>query len=421
MNGYRTFNKKDRVIPQDVHTLKGEEFDELRNFSNSDVGELASTIAKDKSYYIYGFRGYVKVTRPCLFCEKANNKNCACDPIYSALQAEIDDINKTAEGPLREFAIILDRKFDLRVSNSYPIHKSIHTDSLSWQQAQNLIESPLEPESNRHHIRTVPAWMYKVKGAILKEKTLPEGQEVSFDVPSEFFPHKPPLLEGDDTVVEALNDDSSSEEPDETMSKTVVTTEEKDGNEEEEEKDAPKAAVDVRKKDTNPDKRKDHDQAHNDFGPTKTNAYCYKCQDITRFQLGKCDQCLHHFKDPPTPDTAPRYAPMVPHNLAASNDHQRALHNIDTMFSRDEVIRTIDGKYSFRPTTNNDDDIIVIAHKITNSPLKYDIIDSVKLPNDNTGRTEFIINAIFETMVHNRNPKFDKYFAIPESVLNMSW
>ena len=80
VNGYRTFNKKDRVIPQDVHTLKGEEFDELSNFSNSDVGELASTIAKDKSYYIYGFRGYVKVTRPCLFCEKANNKNCACDP-----------------------------------------------------------------------------------------------------------------------------------------------------------------------------------------------------------------------------------------------------------------------------------------------------------------------------------------------------
>ena len=74
VSGYRTFNKKDRFVPRGSNTLKGEEFDEARGLACSDVGVLASTIKEDKSYFIFGFQGYIKISRPCPFCEKANNK-----------------------------------------------------------------------------------------------------------------------------------------------------------------------------------------------------------------------------------------------------------------------------------------------------------------------------------------------------------
>ena len=57
VSGYRTFNKKDRLVPRGSNTLKDEEFDEARSFACSDVGVLASTIKEDKSYFIFGFQG----------------------------------------------------------------------------------------------------------------------------------------------------------------------------------------------------------------------------------------------------------------------------------------------------------------------------------------------------------------------------
>ena len=332
--------------------------------------------------------------------------------IYAALQNEVDEINKSSTQPLKEF--ILSGDFDLRVANLYPVYSPIYTDRLSPEQAKELLVPNNEVDQPANRLRTLPEWMDKVKSTILKEKPLSEGKEVSFDIPSEFYPQKPSFIE---------EEEDEADDSDTTMSKTLVTQDENGKDEEDKEQPSvpPIPPEAVKKKEKESEKAKEHDQAHADFGPTRISAFCHKCNEITTYQLAKCNRCLTHFKDPPTPDTAPRYAPMVPHNLTTSKDHQRALYNIDALFSRDEIIRTLDGKYSFRPTTNNDDDLVAMAHKFMNAPLKYEALESMNLTDAGDGRTEFIVNAIFETLVCQRNPKFDKCFALSESVVKQAW
>ena len=380
VGGWRNFDKRDPVVPVGSTTLKGSPFDELRNFSSSEIGELASPITNSSKleYYIYGFSKYLKVTRPCRYCENAARKNCECDLIYSTLSYEVDELEKSSKNPLDPFPITLHRDFTLRVASYYPSREPIIQDRLSLENAKSLFvpasEFSFEKDSRPTDNNRLKGWLEKVKNNVIEAGTLeetPPNQPV--DIPTVNIPEKLNQAIGDidDTTV------------DETMSTTVVSSSKTKTDTDDD---------DAKKKEESGARGQTATGEDEHFGPTNELGFCHSCNSIKKYILGKCNACLQPYTYTSSEAMATRYTPHIPHSLTTHGDQTKIQHNIDRLYSRKEVMRSVDGKYQFKPLSTDDpNNMLMKAHTIMTARLRYDTLEKTSLPPETSEATSFIL------------------------------
>ena len=130
--GFRSLSlKSDFVENATGQVIKGKRFDEIDNFKNSALGEIASRPrcpslpGKEILYAIYSYRGYAFVSRPCTVCLRIGNRDCGCDAHLSTLIEEFRDIieytrkDTTSAEITTPFNLNLERKFKLRVASDF--------------------------------------------------------------------------------------------------------------------------------------------------------------------------------------------------------------------------------------------------------------------------------------------------------------
>ena len=95
--------------------------DELANFCQSMVGQLASNIkmaaigGSHVVYYVFGYSRYVQVTYPCDKCrQKGSGVDCNCHVIADALFAEKEALRIQSFDKSHQFQFDLQRDFTLR-------------------------------------------------------------------------------------------------------------------------------------------------------------------------------------------------------------------------------------------------------------------------------------------------------------------
>ena len=132
--------------------LQGEpsNFDEVLNFSNSDIGEIASKIQgltnrlkfpKSVIYYIFGYRSYIPVQRPCKFCD-LKGQRCDHDPIIAALNFEREEILSNTTDEFFEFD--LRRNFNVKISSNYGKYPKVTKDKFTDEFGDNEIRLGLD-------------------------------------------------------------------------------------------------------------------------------------------------------------------------------------------------------------------------------------------------------------------------------------
>ena len=127
------------------------EFDKVKNFLNSDIGELASDIQgitkrlkypKGVLYYVYGFRSYVPVSRPSRNCDLRVQK-CEHEPVFAALSNERDEILKEIRSWDEFFDFNVHRNFDLKISSNYGKYPKVNRDKFTDDFKDNEIRLKL--------------------------------------------------------------------------------------------------------------------------------------------------------------------------------------------------------------------------------------------------------------------------------------
>ena len=182
--GWRTEGRDTKYIKET------DAFDELNNFMNSRIGELASPTKSTKGvhkptfdpnvrHFIFGFFRYLPVSRPCYLCVEAGcGGNCDCPLEVRALEQEVGELNSTGES---EHTHDLTRNFTLRRAINYgAIPTDVQTDGMTPELLSGQLLVPAE--EIRFTDRAPPAVKEKQKTLVADEH---EGPDESNDSTSD--------------------------------------------------------------------------------------------------------------------------------------------------------------------------------------------------------------------------------------------
>ena len=126
LGGFRDLGTTaNKFVAPGENKLDKKPFDELLNFKNSQIGEIASK-PRCKSngpgvlYWAYGFFSYFPILQPCHICLKINNRQCHCDAHMISLISEFERVIRAkSENFFEPFTYNLERTFNLKVSTYY--------------------------------------------------------------------------------------------------------------------------------------------------------------------------------------------------------------------------------------------------------------------------------------------------------------
>ena len=125
LGGFRRLGIPSKFVEPGKTTLDKKPFNEIVNFKNSFIGEVASRPratdnGKNVLYWLYGIEGYIPVKNPCVRHEVEGGKPCECDVHMTALLNDFENaIRKREHDFYLPIIPDLKRSFTLRVSSQY--------------------------------------------------------------------------------------------------------------------------------------------------------------------------------------------------------------------------------------------------------------------------------------------------------------
>ena len=182
-SGWRKARNKAEFVGQRAH-----EFDEIVNFSCSEVGQLATRVSRKPIdgilYHIFGFASYVPI-RQCRDCQVSNGKGCKHNLLVSALAHEREEL--LGDTPGEPFTFFLRRDFEIVRVENYAKYPTIETDFFPDQfdrgvQGEFAILTPREEIKFGKprifpSVLLDPGWADKTREELFKERGEVESEE----------------------------------------------------------------------------------------------------------------------------------------------------------------------------------------------------------------------------------------------------
>ena len=145
--GWRSKGINSQYIKPSQDSINGVPFDEINNFSNSSIGELATKpntqgLPKGCIYKIYGISKILDVFRPFSICKAQGISICDCNVLIDALRCEFEEIVARENGLSEPFKYVVEeRSYELKIAQNYGKLPSVSYDSLTKDHENGFLMS----------------------------------------------------------------------------------------------------------------------------------------------------------------------------------------------------------------------------------------------------------------------------------------